>query len=316
LRGFTSELEGNEGRLIFAYPVVSAGDEFFFFESADDPLTELPSLTPLRASDRENVRWLRDDLVGEISLDEGLWIAGPAIAHDRLSVEGLHELAGHVMNWSSLGDGFRWTTGTYRSFVDLVQRTAKALERDLHRSIFALSRQAGSPGGPRLDRVFAHYSSFDRVDSLQRSLNCALYYDETIDFDRRELVSEMAVVAQQVGDRAHFDAELSRLKDFVLMKRLREHITTGKASPGAFGKKPGVKREAQKRADERTVAARRGLRRIDGIVSYSTFDIPDGIKPKPFKYRGFGKIAKVEFDVTSDDAPADAIDPTRKKQKR
>lgn len=300
LRGFTTELEGNEADILFAPPVVSSDGEDLVIGRTNAGEVELRRLAD---RDREYVRWFQDPAVREIGHDEGVWIVGPTVVRSLAGV-GTEALASQFKGWASLGEGFRWTTGTYRDYIDFMQSCANSLESTLHRALFVEWRKKRFGA----TRIFNLYQAFAIQDTLERALNSALYYSEAHETRSLDLEIADAVSVGHSRDAREFRSKLQNLRALVLSARLSEELDHARSA------KPPRRKEAEPGSTTRGTVkwfnAEKGFGFVtpsDGspdVVAYYSAIVSSG-----YMSLRAGQIVEIELGVES--AEVVRVDPKR-----
>lgn len=226
LVGFIADLNGSDGHIFEAAPVVEAAGRRFAAASLDWDPTGLVEVEATVAPAFHPV-----SVPVPINPGETVWVGG------RVFVEGIKgcafadEDAYEIGGWQSGIRGFRTSTGTRRAFAQLVQRLRYKLEHALHVTLFD-SLELFSGDGPTL---YALYTALPVEPDLQYQLTRALYFDRkrndySLEFVRAETVYALGLIDSVEA----FEVELRRLETKLARTRLGERTTIPIAAPNVL----------------------------------------------------------------------------------
>ncbi|MEV8267636.1 hypothetical protein [Microbacterium sp. NPDC076911] len=203
LRGFAFDLAGSQRALEFARPVGPRDGVDYVVRPASG-FAE-PELTPLRQRDRRFVRWLTNDEVVKIRVDEGAWIIGDKLLRDLRSLGPNREIVTEITaNWATLPlvttgestderansrpDEFWYRLGTHDDYFALMNEHAEVLQAALYQTIYRRAQGIASPIG----RTFRVYRAFSIMRTRVRALDSVVYSVEIGDDDLVSLESNAA----------------------------------------------------------------------------------------------------------------------------
>lgn len=216
LRGFTAELEGNENAVVFARPVVASDGVDYVVEETDAGDFELRRLAN---RDREYVRWFPEEDQGFIDVSEGVWVAGPQLIRG-VNAGRTKQFSRKVQAWAPLRNGYRWTTGTNRDYLDFMQVGQNLFEAEFHYAVFLQSRKKGGS----FRQSFKLYQAFALEDTLGRALNSALFYSEAHELRSYSIQVADAVLSDHAGSNQEFETLLSAFRNRLIKARIGEEL--------------------------------------------------------------------------------------------